>query len=370
MGRTAYPIAIFGLLLLGALTVLGAEEQPAQPEHSQEQVRRLQDLFIEAVSTRDWKKLEATAEGLKATGLQGADLEVIVLRGERDAAFSGRCLSGQVITWGLSCRVLAGDPKAQDTLRELAREDPAPAAMPNQELWAKDREAAAAAMKEYHAGLKALGQRDEALLCLALLKEPGVSARAQACLAAHRTAHGAWYGMGRSDTLIMAVLLGSPEDGWERLSAMLTGEGKPEAQLRVLQGMMSLLPSNRARWVRDGKEPVSVDAQVSELLPKEAEEQLLKAYAAMLGRYPVDAANVMSINGVLMLAYTLPKQDAGSEIVKAVEALKERIGENNPDRVNVLRMIDAALGRLKGEVPVWPPAGPGKMEPPKAQADF
>lgn len=295
---------------------------------------------------------------------------MVVLRGERDAAFSGRCMAGQVITWGLSCRALAGDPKALDALRELARVDPAPAAMPNHELWAKDRDAANAAMKEYHNSLKALGQRDEALLCLALLKEPDATQRAQACLAAHRTMHGAWYGAGRSDTLIMAVMLGSPENGWNSLSSMLTGEGKPEAQLRVLQGMMSLLPANRARWLKDAKDTVSLDAQVSASLPKEAEAQLLKAYAGMLERYPVEAANMMSINGLLMLAYTLPKQEAGSDILKAVEGLKERIGAENPDRANVLRMIDAALARLKGEVPAWPPAAPGNMEPPKVKVEF
>lgn len=73
MNRTisliAHPRLLAVTLLLMTMTVAICEEQPEQPPPVEEQTAKLQKMFIEAATAHDWKKLEATAEGLKAAGL-------------------------------------------------------------------------------------------------------------------------------------------------------------------------------------------------------------------------------------------------------------------------------------------------------------
>ena len=366
------------MLIVGVPALCAEAPKPAEPATLEKQIEYLQDALTEAMVTRDWKMLEMVADGLKAAGLRDLGLEVVVLRGERDAAFGARCTAGQVITWGLCCRAKAGDAKALEALRALAKADLAPVTMPDAGLWRKDAGAANAAMKAYQVSFTALEKRDEAVLCLALLKEPGVLPRALECMTAKRPTQHGWgggvaWGGARGDSLIEAVLLADPQGGWNKLSELVNQEGEKasfDAQVRILQGVMGLLPKNRARWVAGGKEAFSVDALAAELLPKDADEQLLKPYASLLKRCPPDGVN-MTLNSVLYLAYSLPKQEAGSEILVALEGLKAKIAANEPNKAYLVQMIDGILAQHTGKAAPRPPFVPRQaVEPPKAPGEF
>jgi len=346
----------------------------------EKQIEYLQDALTEAMVTRDWKMLEMVADGLKAAGLRDLALEVVVLRAERDAAFGARCTAGQVITWGLSCLAKAGDPKALEALRALAKADLPPATPPDVALWRKDAAAANAALKVYQASFAALEKHDEALLCLALLKEPGVAPRALEGMAVKRASQWggggvAWGGGGaRGDALLEAVLFAEPQEAWGKLIGVLNQEGEKasfDAQVRILQGVIALLPKNRARWAAGGKEGFSVDALAAELLPKDADEQLLKPYTSLLKRAPPDGMTMMGLNPLLYLAYSLPKQEAGSDLLVTLEGLKAKIAANEPNKAYLVQMIDGIVAQHTGKAaPAQPFAPRQAVEPPKAPGEF
>jgi hypothetical protein len=370
---TAWCSLCAALLFLGA-SASGAEAQkPTELKTIEQQIAYLQGAFTEAVTMRDWQMLEMVAEGLKAAGLRGTELEVVILRGEVDAAVGLRSPVGQVVTWGLSCRAKAGDAKALEALRELAKTDPPQGAMPDADLWRKDPAAANAAMKAFQASFAALDKRDEALLCLALLKEPGLEPRLMECLAAKRPASpGFGVAFGRGDPLVEAVLLADPQTGWGKLTEFLNQQGEKasfDGQLRAWQGAMGLLPKNRARWAGAAPDNFTLEAQVLALLPKDADTQLLKPYISLLGRCPTDAFN--QLNSLLSYGYALPKQEPGSEILAVLEGLKAKIAAEVPNRGYLVQLIDNILAQQKGiKAAQADPFTPHPVEPPKVPAEF
>jgi hypothetical protein len=351
-----------------------AEEPPADPKTPEQ----FQAGFAQAVATRNWQLLEKVADGLKATGLRGAELEVVVLRGERDAALSARGSAGQVITWGLACRAKSGDAQALEALRELSKTNPPASSMPDGELWRRDQAAAHAALKAFQDANVTIEKRDEALLCLALLKEPNLYPRILECLTTSRAAAPIWVAMApqKCDPLVLAALLADPQAGWGKLLEFLSrqdAEAPAKGQLRVLLALTGLLPKNRVVWGQQPKDALVLDGQAYALLPKDTETQLLKPFASFLNRCPMDGEIWMPLTSLLNMARSLPKQGAGSELVQALEALKTKLaGGADPGRTHVTYTLANVLAYHKGEAPAPPtPGGPSRpVEPPKAPTDF
>lgn len=88
MKRVATSAALLGLcaaLMLKVSVVRAEAPKAVEPETIEKQIDYLRGAFIEALQTRDWKMLEMAGKGFNASGLQGKDLEISMLRAERRA---------------------------------------------------------------------------------------------------------------------------------------------------------------------------------------------------------------------------------------------------------------------------------------------
>src|SRR5882724_9016570 len=77
-------------IIFAALLSLKAQaaEHGAAPKTLDEQINYLEGALAESFRTRDLTMLEMAVKGFKAAGLNGKELELSVLRAERDAAWT------------------------------------------------------------------------------------------------------------------------------------------------------------------------------------------------------------------------------------------------------------------------------------------
>src|SRR5204863_4341999 len=114
------------------LSIGNAAETPA-PKTLQEQISYLEGALAESLRARDLGMLDMAVKGFKAAGLAGKELEISVLRAERDAAWSNAGAGGygqltpaaSLEIWGLMARAKLGSEQATTALRDLTAELPA-----------------------------------------------------------------------------------------------------------------------------------------------------------------------------------------------------------------------------------------------------
>ncbi|MBI3828766.1 MAG: hypothetical protein HY291_04575 [Planctomycetes bacterium] len=390
MKRVATPAVLLGLctaLVLSATPTLRAETpNPAPQESLEKQIETLRGAFCEALQSRDWKMLELAAAGFMAAGLKGKDLELEMLHAERDAAlgvggggmnaFGGGYVSRpQVITWGLTCRAKAGDASALETLRQLGKMDPQTIKAPDQKIWREDPATAKAAQKAYQEYLGAIEDRNQALLCLAMLKEPGVLPRALECLTAKvEKQQNAVYYMGGfgggSNALVEATVAADPQEGLKKLVEILNQEGEAvsfETKVTILQGLFALSGKNQVWGI--AQPAFTIDTDIGALLPKDTAAQLVKPYTVLLKSWkPKEgAAFDNSMNSLVSLAYYLPKDAVDADLLAALEAIKGKIA-GDPNAQYFKQVIDQALAQHKPKTAEVNKSGAAK--PPKAPEDF
>ncbi|MCZ7643906.1 MAG: hypothetical protein M5U26_01255 [Planctomycetota bacterium] len=338
-------------LLLACSAAIAAEPAPAAAEPTFEaQLETLQGAFAEAVRTRDWTMLELAAEGFKAAGLKGVELELACTRAERDAALPAYGQYGHsaftratVLTWGLCARVLAGHDDSRAELRAWAARELTPVPPADYKLWQKEPAAYASANKAYAEYQGAADLRDNALLALARLGEPGVLERACACLrqieapAAKQQWGGFSGGYNQVHPLVLAVLFADPREGWTKLMEIVNRDGEEAAagaQRQILGSLLTLSSKNGA-WGMAPRE-FTLEKDLSEKLPTDAGAQLAGSFAAMLKRWqPAEGAGYdYTLQSLLYQGYMLPREPEQKELLAALEELKGTAGRRAKRQVH------------------------------------
>jgi len=317
--------------------LLGAEADAA-PKTLEEQIQYLEGALSESLRTRDFAMLEMAVTGFKAAKLQPKDLELSLLRAERNAAWS----SGQPMlaatapaalmeAWGLMARAMLGNDDALQTLRKNAEglpPSPGPLPAPNKvkpaEYQAKQRE-----IEDFQSKVK---KRDHALLALALLKEPGVQEKALAAIRnkpadAQGMGMGVFYSGFGGDTnpLLLAVLQPGAEEGFKCLVDYCADEkGVLKDQAQVLSELNALSGSQQ-RGVADDK--FSITSDIRQRLPKDAQQRLIAPYVGILKRYAPDPKQQwdMTLNYISNFAMVLPEKALPPEGVTALEELVKKL---------------------------------------------
>lgn len=282
-----------------------------------------------------------------------------------------------MITWGLSCRTLAGDSNALETLRAFGKMDPQAINPPDEKLFRDDPTTFKAAQRAYTDYTASLEERSHALLCLALLKEPGILPRAIERLTAKtEKAQAGIYSMrgfgAGTNALIEASIVAEPQEGWKKLVQILNQEGDAvsfEVKVSMFQCIMMLRPKP-AILGGAPKGQFTLEAEISALLPKDAGEQMIKSYPTLLKSWKPkeSAAFDNSMNTLVKLAYNLPKLREDSEVLTALADVKGKLADD-PNAQHLKQMIDQVLAQLKAKT-IASPNNAGAAKPQKPPDDF
>lgn len=311
----------------------------------------LESALAEALRTKDWQMLEMTLSGLKATGLKGEAIQAAVTRAERQAALDllfQQELRAQVEVWGLASRAQLGDDKALSTLRAMGKEKPAAVAAPDAKLW-KEKPAEAQALQRAQAEyIRKLYARDQALLCLAQMKEPQIMPLAVEALHAPTPVASTY----QPNVLTLAALSADPQQGWKVLVESCATESAAfpiERQIALFASLTSIVaPPQYA----PPDAPFKVDADIVARVPKDGADALWKVVAALAKRWKPDTdPNLSGPNSLVNAAGRLPVTPSSVEAFKALDELKPRL--TGPMGTYCKSAIDRLLGQHN--VPAAPP---------------
>ncbi len=331
-------VIIFSLAF--CLSPLRAADAETPPKTLDEQITYLEGALSESYRLRDRTMLDMAVKGLKAAKLAEKDLEISILRSERNAAWASGQQFGTVTApaasieaWGLMTRAKMGQDAALQSLRKLAGDlPPNPGVLP---AMTKDNaaeyQAKQIAINEYAARAKLHGQ---AMLALALLKEPGIEAKALSAIqnkssTDHQAMMMGMYG-GGADPLILAVLEADGEAGLTKLLAYCSDEkAAVKDQASVLNELNSLVSPMAFLGAED---KFSVTAEIRKKLPKDTQKKLTAPYASILKRYAPDPNQQwdMALNTISNIGMALPANSLDADTVEAMNALVGRLpGDKN-----------------------------------------
>jgi hypothetical protein len=320
-------------LLVAALAV-GAPSSAAEakaPETLETQLKVLNAALAESFGTGDWEMLEMVAEGVKAAGLEGSDLEIFALTAERDAALRPTPIKLTIVAWGLAFRARMGSKPAEAALHERAFAVLTPVERP--------KAGTGDAWKAYQKYQVKIYERQEALLALALLGEKKAAAAAWEMIRENKTGSRGLAGRGPTGRkLVMAVLAADGEDGWKKLVGFCSfeeGNGAPfDARAGVLSSLAGLTGTGGA-GSRSGA--FRVEGKIAKALPADAPATLRSAFVKMTGKIPAEGRPPY---GLVYAAGSIPgfKEDAA-----AVEALK---GLKGKYKGHAARSWDYAIDRI------------------------
>lgn len=348
------------------------------PTTFEAQVEYLEGALAESLRSRDWKMLELATEGFKAGHLNGTLLEISVLRAELQASFEAVQFGGraraQIETWGLAACAKAGEEKALVALRTLAASEISAVQAPSAELWKKQPAEFKAAQKACATYVLANEKREHALLCLALLKEPGVTERALAILRARQKPDANPMGMGMGGDsgvgqLVLAALASDATAAWKGLSQYLGAEDEKasvDTQIAVLNFLLDL--ANPDPRFKPADDSFKVDRDIAAQLPKDSSVQLTKPFMSLAKRWKPDA-NVWNCP-LLASANRLPVQPENGEVVAALEGLKSKLTGQNSQHVR--QQIDAVVKKMlkvEAKDDKSKSAGPA-VKPPRPPEEF
>jgi hypothetical protein len=208
-------------------------------------------------------------------------------------------------------------------------------------------------------------RQQNALVCLALLKEAGVVEMALACVKqpAAATRGMTWYGGAGLDRVpspaALAALLSDPAAGWKALTAFLADrEADGFAKVAVFNTLNSaqrLLADPKAMEQR----PFSLVAQLKPKLPDTARKELDDLYIVQ-----VKACDGKDLNLVGTLAGAAYQLDLTEEAKAALTELKGRLTGQNAQHMQTV--VDRAIAgrRRPSAAPAAPPGQPVKPPPP------
>src|SRR3954470_18082161 len=119
MKRTNGIFALMPVLMLSCcLRAEDAKPAPAAPAPTpppaslEKQIEYLEGALAEGIKTKDWKMTELAVKGFKSAGVTGKDLEICMLRAEKQAALESVWQTdqrAQIEIWGLVSRGKLGD---------------------------------------------------------------------------------------------------------------------------------------------------------------------------------------------------------------------------------------------------------------------
>ncbi len=354
------PLVLAALLIGGLCLTLPrsacADSPAAKPATLEQQIAFLEGALTEGLVAQDWKMIQIAVKGFASSGLKEKDLELSLLRAERNAAFDGMRKWGagnaaQIETFGLAVRSQLGDAAAKTRLHGWGFDDLPEVKMPDPALWQKQPADADKQMKAAQAYQQDVARREFALLALALLKEPGVLDKTVALLQVKPDAGGPVrvMGMGNGgDTLILASLAADADAGFKKMLAICSDETQPAAvQTRVLQTLAQL--HGLAAATTPSEASFSLRNDIAATLPKDVLTQLAKPYTVLIQHWKPDDKQQfdMTLNNLLSVSYSFPKGTLDKEALDAILALKDRVvdpqGWMKNQIVQVLKMhgVDA-----------------------------
>jgi hypothetical protein len=365
---------LIGALCLGAPVALHAEDVPpaqapaaapapaapasaeAVTKHAtlEAQISFLGDSMAEGLGHLDWKMTLLSVDGVKTAGVTGKDLEILVLRAERDAVLDaqGGANGPQVLALGQAVRFSLGDTAALATLQAWAKEELPVVKPPDQALFKDQPIEAIKQQKAYTTYTQALSRRDYAILGLALIKQPGASDLALAALRSAADTGGGGgggggnpfggggpFGGGRgnmrfggvrgnnSEPLILAALDSDPAAGFKALIDFASDEKVTLAQqATVLQTLARMAPGTRQRQAAD--EPFSLEADLAAQLPADSFAQLSKPYIAAVKRWKPEEGNFRAsavLMQLLAAGNDFPEKSISADGITAIQNLKDLI---------------------------------------------
>lgn len=329
---TAVAIA---LIVSNAMSAEPVAPAKALPKTLDEQIKYLEGALAESLRARDLVMLDMAVKGFKAAKLADKDLELSMLRAERDAAW-GMSLQYAVVqvpsasmeAWGLMARAKLGNNQALQTLRQLAGDlPPAPEALPEMnKVSAAEYHAKRIAQTEYAAKYK---QRSHAIFALALLKEPGIQDKALAAIQNKINIDPqVMMGMfgGGTDPLILAVLASDSESGFKKLVEYCADEKYIlKDQAGVLSELNGLMTTGGYFGVEE--KAFSVSNDIRQRLPKDAQTLLVAPYVSLLKRYTPDPKQPwdMTLNSISNIGMSLPENALIPDGVTALDALMTKL---------------------------------------------
>jgi hypothetical protein len=325
---------------------------------STEQITGLESALIEAISSGDWKTLELAAKGFKAAKLKDPALQMSVLRAVRQAALESRpdtCMRIEI--WSLAARALIGDEKSLAALRAFAQEKISDVVT----VQVSVRDSYTATQKAQQTHQSAVQKQEQAVLCMALLKEPGISAQALEILRSREKV--SYYFDGNSThtvPLILAVLASNPEEGFKSLLDYCGTEATTYDQALALSTLMRLYNLSHGAQAFNGHYSFNYDsfpaeADIAATLPKDAAEQLIHRFAEIVGKYKGGARSLKGVySGDDAMAYDpysligyLPILPNNAEEIAALEALQSKTPETPKEKPGNQGTVYDARGHIQ-----------------------
>jgi hypothetical protein len=341
------------VLALLASTIVRAEA----PKTFEAQIAALEDSLADAIQTRDWKMVELCVAGFKAAKLSAAGLEESILRAERNAAWKGMQRShGE--PWGIAVRAAMGSPDASTKLTKLALDAVSPAKTPDPKLFTTDPAGYSAALKDYQKMSFMQDSKDEATLCLVLLKDAGIAAKMPELLDARCAARGQdtqrFYFGYRADALVTATLLSDHANGWKTLLTAIENEKNP------LGTQVPLLASLNQMQAAAAKNPTtfSVEQEAAATIPADLGAKAAKAYGGLLKRYAATQPKTYDnlLMSMISLGNALPPKSLGKDETTLIAELRDK--QEGPMAQHIRPQFDELLKRQGVEAAAVPPPKP------------
>ena len=353
-----------------------AIEASRAPRTLEEQITYLEGALAESLRARDLGMLELAVKGLKTAGLAGKDLEISVLRAEREASWTnlsaGYALSTpapSLEVWGWIARAKLGDARAVPALRELTGDIPRPAPLP---AWDKTPAAEYNARRKEAEGLAARAARGRyAFFALALLKEPGIAEKAFAAMPAKEQdltnqIPYTWQYGNEVSPLVLAVLTADPEKGLGKLIARLSDEkiSVKEQSAELYEFFKLTMPNNYGA----ADDPLSAVGEIRQKVSKEVQATLPSAFVSLLKRYPFEDKQQYDPTIQLLLSFgtLLPEKSLPADSIATLEDFIKRMPKSSatmykPTLDNILRR-QGKEPALSKPGPVKPPKPPDEKE--------
>jgi hypothetical protein len=327
--RVAKAAAITGVPLSAANT----RENAPQFTTLEHQVDYLVGALSEGICSMDVKMIHMSADGLLAMGSEGKDLEIAMLRAERDSAFAG-CTSSQIVVMGQLARARAGDMRALPTIRSWAF-----AELPvNATVNSRSNDFALNLQRQCFA-----------YIGLALMQEPGIAQKAIIALRKF-TDGNLQLREADTDALALAALVFDPEGGVKELLTLYADEKAPVgAKAALIQKIASIAAGTASR--QNTAAAFSLDGELGAKMPQDALAQAAIAYVSLLKHWKCDSTKPYEMR-VIQAGNVFPPRTFDVESLQAIKGIRNRL-PHNPESQYAKMYLDQLL-MLQGINPVIP----------------